>query len=443
MRSLVFGWIATLIAVSGAWAQVIEQSVPNNPGSLYDPRRGVLSYNQGLRQASSFVVRVNVFSDGARSTVLQSIGTGIVIDVERGLVVTNAHLVDDHSSVSIETEGGEGVEAVVLGADPLTDLALLQAEMQGVSQARFADSDYVEVGDIVFAVGYPRGLAQSYTSGIISGVSRNGFRNNTVADIGVDDFLQTDAPINPGNSGGPLLDSAGRVIGVNSFIMTTDGASAGLHFAIPSRVVVPIIRQIREHGRVTRGVIGIRMQTLTPDRADGLGTNVSSGVVVTYVAPGSAAERAGIELGDVITSAGGRQIHNQRDFINFALLAIAGEPHTLFMRRGREVVQVQIIPSLTEPSSALRLGPPVESGVSVFGASLQDGDNGALIIRLEAGSVAQRQGLREGDVLAAFNGEAVNSAEELVAQVLRAGSGTHAIRVRRGDDVEFITFLTN
>ncbi|NWH09471.1 MAG: trypsin-like peptidase domain-containing protein [Alphaproteobacteria bacterium] len=410
--------MAALAAFAGIGAPGAngQQLLPYEPGAYeipYDKIRGVHSYAPLIARVRGAAVRVNgykVKGEGAKSAelTLAGNGSGVVIDAEEGFIVTNAHVLKGIDIASIVLLNGEEIPAELVGLDTDTDIALLRARITGVPALEFSDSAFLEVGDIVFAIGYPRGLDQTVSRGIVSGLERHGF-DDTEAGMAVQEFIQTDAAINPGNSGGPLIDSKGRIVGINSFIFTKSGDSSGLGFAIPSRVVVPVIRQLREHGRVSRGRLGVRISALTPKIAKALSVGVNSGAVIAEVRQGSAADRAGLMAGDVVTGAGGERIDSDRDFLNFVRLAEPGKPYVVFVHRGPDVLKLEVV---LDPVDGDNVPTPAASGASAFGATfksppapLKPGAEvaGVIVAHVAQGSRAEARGLRSGDNVIALN----------------------------------------
>ena len=275
-------------------------ALPAAPGAIAPDARS-RAVREIYASASPSVVSVRVRDGGASGS-----GTGFVIDSDAGTVVTNAHVVAGASQVTVRFEdNGEGVDAQVLGSDPSSDLAVLRVDSsrtQSIKALALADSDSVRVGDLAVAIGYPLGLDRTVTAGIVSGVGRaiqapNGFS--------IDKVIQTDAPINPGNSGGPLLDAAGRVIGVNSQIATAGGGggNVGIGFAVPSNTVREVVPRLRSGGTISRPYLGV----------SSVASTVGPGAVVAGVAGGGPAERAGLLVGDSIRKVGGRTVQAPED----------------------------------------------------------------------------------------------------------------------------------
>lgn len=237
-----------------------------------------------------------------------SAGSGVIVDGSNGLILTNHHVIEDAEEIRVTLQDGRWFVARRIGSDPDTDVALLEIDGSGLREIRFADSERLRVGDFVAAIGNPFGLGQTVTSGIVSALGRTG-----LIPEGYEDFIQTDASINPGNSGGALVDSKGRLVGLNSAILAPSGSNVGIGFAVPSNIARNVMRQLQEHGEVRRGRIGLLVQTLTPDLADAMDLPRGAGALVSQVAPDSPAGRAGIERGDVIVAMDGEPVRSSAD----------------------------------------------------------------------------------------------------------------------------------
>src|SRR5271167_1412016 len=247
------------------------------------------------------------------------IGAGVILSPD-GFIVTNAHVVQGAKKIRVRLQGLRKesvpalpetlgpIEAKLVGVDRQTDVAVLKIDMTGLPALQLADSSQLKQGQIVFAFGSPLGLENSVTMGVVSSTARQIDPDNPSV------YIQTDAPINPGNSGGPLVDVDGRVVGINTFILTQSGGNEGLGFAIPSDVVRNVYDQIRTEGHVHRGQIGVFVRTVTRELAEGLHLPVNRGVLVEDVGPGSPAEKAGLRVGDTVTSVGGKPVDNVRQF---------------------------------------------------------------------------------------------------------------------------------
>ena len=267
---------------------------------------------------------------------VQAAGSGVIIDAKRGLVVTNHHVIAQARKVVITLQDRRTFDADFLGSDPTTDIALLKIDADNLTELSLGDSDELQVGDFVIAIGNPFGLGQTVTSGIVSALGRN-----EVGIAGAEDFIQTDASINPGNSGGALIDIEGNLIGINTAILSPSGTSSGIGFAIPSNMVTAISEQLIEFGDISRGMFGIEYSPLTSDVAGALELPTINGVVVTKVIAGSGADKAGMRIDDVITEVDGREIANSQDLITKIALLRVGQEFDLTVFRNGEEIQVQ------------------------------------------------------------------------------------------------------
>ena len=231
-----------------------------------------------------------------RSREVASAGSGVIVDAKNGYILTNHHVVENADQIQISLLNEETLDAEVIGSDALTDIALLQVDPDGLTDLPIGESDNVEVGDFVLAIGNPFGLGHTVTSGIVSALGRTGISRN-----GIEDFIQTDASINPGNSGGALVNMRGELVGINSAIISRTGGNVGIGFAVPSKIASSIMRQILDFGEVRRGLLGVTIQTIDKESAKALGTQVDHGALITGIEPGSAAEEAGLRVDDIIT----------------------------------------------------------------------------------------------------------------------------------------------
>ncbi|MGQ9368747.1 Do family serine endopeptidase [Azospirillum sp. ST 5-10] len=270
-----------------------------------------------------------------------SAGSGVIVDARRGYVVTNHHVVANGEEIYVTLKDRRRLRARLVGSDAATDVALLQIPAEGLTALPFGESDQAKVGDFVVAIGNPFGLGQTVTSGIVSALGRSGLRVE-----GYEDFIQTDASINPGNSGGALVNFRGELIGINTAIIGPAGGSVGIGFAVPTSIVRAVMEQLAEYGEVRRGRLGVAIQDLTPDLAEALRVTGDAGAVIAQVEAGSAADRAGLQPGDVVVAVGDRPIGSGTELRNrIGLLRIgtpvpltflrAGQTHTVTIRSAR------------------------------------------------------------------------------------------------------------
>ena len=385
--------------------------------------------------------RILGIPDMPRERVERALGSGVIVDAARGYVLTNHHVVENADGVSVTLNDGRQVEAEFIGSDPDTDVALIRIPTQGLTAVPMANSDQLQVGDFVVAMGNPYGLGQTVTSGIVSAVGRSG-----IPVAGYQNFIQTDASINPGNSGGALVDLQGRLVGINTASFNPRGSMAGnigLGFAIPINMARGIMDQlIANNGVVRRGTFGVESQDVDERTARGLGLDVARGALITRVYPGSAAAAAGLQPGDVVLSANGQRVDNRAALHNFEGLQPVGTQVTLDVRRDGKPLQL---------TAALKDGARSAEGATIdarlTGATLKEldesarqqlrsmgADGGVQISNVARDSRAWNNGLRPGDIivgsssgpfgdLPGFRASFERKPAQLVVNILR-GRGT-------------------
>ncbi|MGQ2991562.1 MAG: trypsin-like peptidase domain-containing protein [Brevundimonas sp.] len=437
-----------------AYAAPAPQTARPAPTTLalplpYDERRGVFTFAAGLERTLPAVVQVTTLgssrgptSDENAAKPLQS-GSGVIIDAKEGVLVTNNHVVEGGGKFTVDMTDGRLFDAVLIGTDKATDIAVLRiqprdGEPLNLSQVETVDSDTLRTGDLAFAVGYPLGLDQTLTMGVISGLGRSGLGD------AVEDYIQTDAAVNSGNSGGPLLDSRGRLIGINTSILSGGsdplglggrGGNDGIAFAVPTRIMMFVVGQIREHGSVTRGRIGAVLGSLNAQRARDFGLHIVRGAVVEDVAPGSPAEAAGLRRRDIILRVQNRPVANAGSVLATVGIAAPGTRLTvLYLRDGREVATALTV----EPIKAVNVVAGRDA-VLAFGAQFSAGHGGAgvRVDSVEGGSAAAQSDLRAGDVVTAVN-DAPTADLATLASAL-SGEGVRTLSVTRGEERVSVT----
>ncbi len=352
-----------------------------------------------------------------------SAGSGVIVDAARGYVITNHHVIRGAREVSVTLKDRRQFQANVVGSDAGTDVALLKIEPDKLTALPLGDSDRMNVGDYVLAIGNPFGIGQTVTSGIVSALGRTGLNIE-----GYEDFIQTDAAINPGNSGGALVNLRGELAGINTAIIGPTGGNVGIGFAIPSNMVRAVMAQLVKYGEVRRGRFGAASQDITPDLAKAMGLNAAEGVVIVDVASGGPAERAGLRRGDVVTHVNGRKVKSSADLRNQVGLTPVGEEVELRVLRDG---QARVVRAAIEAVPAARArGTQLVPELS--GAAVGNAEAGVLVVEVKRGSPAWNHGLREGDLIAGVNRRAVRSTRELVA-ALRNASRPIVLNVARGD----------
>ena len=374
---------------------------------------------------------------GRRSVPVQGIGSGVIIDSDEGLVVTNHHVVNGAEEIVVTLRDRRKFQAQLVGSDPGTDVALLRIDAQDLAELPPGDSDSLEVGDFVVAIGNPFGLGQTVTLGIVSALGRSGLGLE-----GYEDFIQTDASINRGNSGGALVDLDGQLVGMNTAISSPSGGSVGIGFAVPTRMVTAVVEQLLEFGEVRRGQLGVVISNVDPDVAEGLGLGEATGALVSQVMEGSPAERADIQPYDVIVSIDDEPVEGATDLRNRVGLVRVGDEVVVGLLRDGERLEKRIV--IGEGQFAAADGGATSDRFA--GAEFRDigpehplyGDvRGVEVVRVDPESPPARAGLRAGDIILAVNRRGVANTREFLDTVGQQ-EGALALHVQRGSMRTFI-----
>ncbi|QDX26211.1 PDZ domain-containing protein [Sphingomonas suaedae] len=443
-----------VLAMIGTSMPVLPAAAQTAP---FDSARGVYSYARDLKAVAPSVVKVIVLgqkqaersgqeddpfrgqssaqrppAQGAPQPI--GSGSGVIIDAARGEILSNNHVVEKGTAFKIQLYDGRVVDAEVVGRDPQTDIALLRVKASGLRAIQMGDSGSIEVGDLAFAIGYPFGFDQTLTMGVISGLGRTGIGD------GLQDFIQTDAAVNSGNSGGALIDSRGRLIGINTAIWSKSGDNSGIAFAVPINMAMAVADQLRRNGTVRRGRIGVTVGPVTVEAAAGGSTR---GALVAEVSPDGAAARAGLRSGDIITSADGRAIEGPGNLTAILGVLEPGKTIALGYRRGGQTGTAQVRVEAPRPVQVQRPPSGSSQGLAALGATFRDVNasdrlpaqvRGAVVASLQPNSQAARSGLQTGDVIVGVNGEQVQSAAEL-ARAFQNIAGGAILFVARGNSL--------
>jgi serine protease Do len=372
---------------------------------------------------------------------MTSLGSGFVIDPS-GYIVTNNHVISGAEEITVHFHDDTELKAKLVGTDDKTDLALLKVESsKPIASLAWGDSDALRIGDWVLAIGNPFGLGGTVTAGIVSA------RNRVLDQGAYDDYIQTDASINKGNSGGPLFNMNGEVIGVNTLIYSNNnsGGSVGIGFAIPSGMAKNVIAQIREFGKPKRGWLGVRIQTVNDELAEGLRLPATKGALVANVTPGGPAEKAGIKQGDVILKFDGKEVDAMRTLPRMvAETPISKKVDVVVVRQGKEMTVQVVLGELTEaaeqaslpPGTGQPAPPPAKEGkIASLGLTLSEFSdalrqkfsltpdaiaNGVVVTKVEDNSAAAEKGMHEGDVIVEVDQQAVVTPDDVEKRVKEA-----------------------
>jgi serine protease Do len=369
-----------------------------------------------------------------------ALGSGVVVTTD-GYILTNNHVVDGAQNVNVDFTDGRTLPGKIIGTDAASDLALLKVDGSSFHTVALGNSDAVKVGDVVLAVGNPLNVGQTVTMGIISAKGRS----TGVGDGGYEDFLQTDAPINHGNSGGALVNTKGELVGINSQILSESGGNIGIGFAIPVNMAKHVMDDLRTKGKVTRAQLGVTVQGVTADIAESLGLKQSGGAIVSSVTDGSAAARAGIKRGDVITSFNGQAVRDTNSLRN--RVADAGPGTTADVVVIRDGAEKHVSVKLEEAADrrARRGGPGGDdrddrtADKNALGVAIAPGEKGLVVEDVDPDGRAADAGIRAGDIIQEVNRQPVKSIEDLRAAVRRSTDRPTLLLIdRNGNDV-FVT----
>jgi Do/DeqQ family serine protease len=357
---------------------------------------------------------------------IASAGSGVIVDAKNGYILTNHHVVKNADKIQISLINEDSLDAEVIGSDAATDIAVIKVNPQNLVELPIGNSDDVEVGDFVIAIGNPYGLSHTVTAGIVSALGRTGISRN-----GYEDFIQTDASINPGNSGGALVNMNGELVGINSAIISRTGGNVGLGFAVPSEIARSVMQQILDFGEVRRGLLGVTITTIDEEIAKALGAEVNSGALVSNIEPGSAAENAGLQVDDIIIRVDDKKIDNGRELANAIGLKGSGEQVDIeFVRNGKSQTMAATLGQKTVSRS---IGTEIHPGLTgaQFATNSTSNIGGVDVTEVEPGSPAAQRGLRSGDLITAVNRRLIKNLRELQSVV--QGNRILFLLVRRGD----------
>lgn len=361
--------------------------------------------------------------DKPREREFQSAGSGVIVDAKNGYIITNHHVVENASEITITLLDNRTFEAKVIGSDVGADIAVLQAKQPNLVAMQLGDSTHLDVGDYVVAVGNPFGLQHTVTAGIVSALGRTGINRE-----GYEDFIQTDASINPGNSGGALVNLRGELIGINSAILSQSGGNIGIGFAIPINMAKGVMDQLIKYGKVKRGVLGVNIYNVTPDIAKEYGLSESAGALVGGVVPGSSAEHAGVKTGDIITTLNNRPMKDASELRNsIGMLRVGDKVEIGLLRDGKPVKVMALIADRGDSETAKAVD--IHKGLD--GAELIDAEGGGVLVKtVQEGSPAAEADLRANDKIVGVGRTPVTNTKSL--RQAAKGVSVLLLNVRRG-----------
>ena len=415
-------------------APMLEQVTP---AVVNIATEGRVQVRQNPLFADPFFRRFFNMPDQPRERKTQSLGSGVIVDAERGLVLTNNHVIANAVQVTVTLRDGRHLDAEIIGSDPATDVAVIKLTAENLTHIEVANSDDLRVGDFVVAIGNPFGLGQTVTSGIVSALSRSGLGIE-----GYEDFIQTDASINPGNSGGALVNLKGELVGINTAIFSRGGGNIGIGFAIPINLALQITEQLLDKGMVERGFIGVQVQDLNADLAEAFGIKNQKGAIVNSVLPDSPAQEAGLQPGDIITSINSKPVKAASDVRNhIGLLPVGEQVRFEVLRDGeKKKFKARVVASKELIFAEKTLNKRLE-GITL--SDIEEGHpyfskiKGVVITEIQRGSQAWSAGLRKGDIITSVNHKPVADLQEFL-QLVNNIDNALLFRVIRGDAAAFL-----
>jgi serine protease Do/serine protease DegQ len=441
IASLTIGLLAGLPQARAAWPQSVDgQSMPSLAPMLKKAMPAVvnISTKSKIEVEENPLLRDPFFRhffdipNAPRQRETSSLGSGVIVDARNGYIITNNHVIDKADQIMVTLQDGRQLNAKLVGTDPESDIAVIKVEPNQLDALPIADSDQLQVGDFVVAIGNPFGLGQTVTSGIVSALGRSGLGIE-----GYEDFIQTDASINPGNSGGALVNLRGELVGINTAIVAPSGGNVGIGFAIPSNMAANIKNTLIEHGEIRRGLLGVNIQDMTPDLAQAFGLSQTQGAVITGVQPGSPAAKAGLEAGDIVLAVNARRIKNSSDVRNaVGMLQIGDEVRVEVVHKGDTVTRTAEIAAPKISREEGKKIHPKLAGTLLADTAPTEQAEGVRIEKIHTSSYAFQAGLRPGDIIVMANREEVHNLNELKGAA--GGRSQLLLNIQRGDGAFFL-----
>ncbi|MGF7432860.1 Do family serine endopeptidase [Pasteurella bettyae] len=425
----------SVLSATPSLAPMLEKVLPAVVSIAVEGNEKVANRSFDIPEEFKFFFGEDFFgNDSSKSSPrkFRGLGSGVIINAEKGYVLTNNHVIDKADKITVQLQDGREFKAKVLGKDSQSDIAVIQLENpKNLTALKFADSDKLRVGDFTVAIGNPFGLGQTVTSGIISALGRS-----TGSDSGAyENYIQTDAAVNQGNSGGPLINLNGELIGINTAILSPSGANAGIAFAIPSNMANNLAQQISEFGEVRRGMLGIKGGELNAELAKAFNVDAQQGAFVSEVIPGSAADKAGIKAGDVITAMNSQKVSSFAEMRAKIATAGAGKEINLTYLRDGKTNDVKV--TLQSDEEAKKLADAQEINPALDGAELsnidENGRKGIKVTKVHENSPAARRGLKSGDIIVGINRTRTENLTQL-RKALDEKPSVIALNIERGNN---------
>jgi len=446
-KSLLIGFFTLFIAVQAqaalpalmgekplpSLAPVLEQVTP---AVVNIATKSIVQQRENPLLKDPFFRRFFNVPNTPRKRSSQSLGSGVIIDAEKGLIITNHHVINNADKITVTLRDGRSFNASVIGSDPESDVAVIHIKAERLTDLKIADSDALRVGDFVIAIGNPFGLGQTVTSGIVSALGRSGLGIE-----GYEDFIQTDASINPGNSGGALINLRGELVGINTAIIAPNGGNVGIGFAIPSNMAISLKNQLLKFGKVNRGQLGISVQDLTPELAQAFNIKLQQGVIISHVSPNSPAQKANLRPGDIVISVNGKTTKNSASLRNSLGLLSVGDKATLqILRNGK---QKRVTLKIGKRAIATADGGRIHyqlRGAKLSNLAPEDLQKnikyGIKIIDVRPNSKAFVNGLKKGDIIAHANRIQTRNISELASAAKKSKS--LLLNIQRGNSAFFL-----
>lgn len=404
-------------------APILEQVTPAvvNIATRAPARRSPLLEDPFFRQFFDI-------PEATKAPQARSVGSGVIIDADRGLIVTNEHVIADAAEILVTLNDGREVAAKLVGSDPQADIAVIEIEESDLTALSWADTSRLRVGDFCVAIGNPFGLGQTVTSGIVSAMGRSGLG---IEDF--EDFIQTDASINPGNSGGALINLRGELIGINTAIVGPSGGNVGIGFAIPANMASDLVTQLVEFGEVQRGELGISAQPLTGELAEAFGLAANQrGIVIGRVRQESPADKAGLQVGDVITAIDGRPVRDEKAIKNRIGLVRLGQRILLTVVRDSQAKDIEVMVEVLSDARTLL------DGLEFADERTRSGRRYVRLVAVESGSIGDRSGLQAGDAVLTANKQAIASVDALEKLAAQHDNEILLLMVQRGKNTLYV-----